>query len=67
MPAKLLSKRIPVAILVRVSTDKQDTSRQVHELRQVAEEKGWEVVEVIDESGGTCTRRSDEVLIHAFP
>lgn len=45
------SKPLPVAILVRVSTDKQDTSRQVNELQQVADEKGWDVVEVIDETG----------------
>ncbi|MEI8285396.1 MAG: recombinase family protein [bacterium] len=51
MSAKSQSKRVPVAILVRVSTDKQDTSRQVHELQQVADEKGWEVVELIDETG----------------
>lgn len=51
MSTKQTPKIIPVAILVRVSTDKQDTSRQVHELQQVAEEKGWQVVEVIDETG----------------
>lgn len=45
------TKRIPVAILARVSTDKQDTSRQIHELHQVALDNGWEVVEVIDEAG----------------
>lgn len=45
------SKRIPVAILARVSTDKQDNSRQVHELHQAASENGWEVVEVIETAG----------------
>jgi DNA invertase Pin-like site-specific DNA recombinase len=51
MSTKQTPKSIPVAILVRVSTDKQDTSRQVHELQQVADEKGWQVIEVIDETG----------------
>jgi len=53
-------KSIPVAILVRVSTDKQDTSRQIHELRQAAEENGWEVVEVIDEAGVSTQTAADE-------
>jgi DNA invertase Pin-like site-specific DNA recombinase len=40
---------IPAAILVRVSTKKQETARQVSELRTVAESKGWAVVEVCEE------------------
>jgi DNA invertase Pin-like site-specific DNA recombinase len=44
-------KSIPVAILARVSTDKQNTARQIHELEQVAAENGWEVVEVIETAG----------------
>lgn len=53
-------KKIPVAILARVSTDKQDTSRQIHELRQAAEENGWEVVEVINEAGVSGKAAPDE-------
>lgn len=45
------SKCVPVAILARVSTDKQDNSRQIHELRQAAADHGWEVVEVIETAG----------------
>lgn len=41
---------VPVAILVRVSTAKQETSRQVHELQAVAEARGWQVVEVCKET-----------------
>ncbi|KAB2637846.1 MAG: recombinase family protein, partial [Verrucomicrobia bacterium] len=41
----------PVAILARVSTDKQANVRQIHELRQTAEENGWTVVEVIETTG----------------
>ncbi|MCU0777180.1 MAG: recombinase family protein [Akkermansiaceae bacterium] len=42
---------VPVAILVRVSTKRQETERQVHELRAVAEVRGWSVVEVVEEDG----------------
>lgn len=41
---------VPVAILVRVSTNKQETSRQLHELRAVADARGWQVVEVCEET-----------------
>jgi DNA invertase Pin-like site-specific DNA recombinase len=50
--------KIPVAILVRVSTAKQETARQVSELRTVALAKGWEVVEVCEEFG--VSGRADE-------
>lgn len=42
-----------VAILCRVSTEEQDTSRQVSELKAVCHEKGWNVVAVVEnkESG----------------
>ena len=43
-------KPIPVAILVRVSTDRQANARQVADLQAVATAKGWEVVEVIEET-----------------
>ena len=41
-----ITKPLPVAILVRVSTLKQETTRQVSELKGLAESKGWEVVAV---------------------
>lgn len=41
---------IPVAILVRVSTSKQETARQVTELQALAKSKGWQVVEVCEET-----------------
>jgi DNA invertase Pin-like site-specific DNA recombinase len=41
---------VPVAILVRVSTSKQETSRQAHELQALAKLKGWQVVEVCEET-----------------
>ncbi len=40
---------VPAVILVRVSTRKQETARQVTELRAVAEQKGWTVAEVCEE------------------
>lgn len=40
---------IPVVILVRVSTAKQETDRQIFELREVAAQNGWKVVEVVKE------------------
>jgi DNA invertase Pin-like site-specific DNA recombinase len=45
------SKAVPVAVLVRVSTSKQETTRQESELRAVADAKGWQVVEVVAEEG----------------
>ena len=44
------TKAGPVCILVRVSTVRQETARQVNELRAVAESKGWEVTEVCKET-----------------
>jgi DNA invertase Pin-like site-specific DNA recombinase len=48
---------IPVAILVRVSTDRQAHARQIHDLQAVAAAKGWEVVEVVEE---TITGRANQ-------
>lgn len=42
--------RVPVAILVRVSTNKQETDRQVYELKAYAASKGYEVVAVCEET-----------------
>ena len=42
--------QIPVAILVRVSTAKQETARQISELRHYANGKGYEVLEVCEET-----------------
>src|ERR1700736_6305019 len=42
--------KVPVAILVRVSTQKQETARQISELRQYADSKKYEVFEVCQET-----------------
>lgn len=43
-------KKTPVVILVRVSTLKQETDRQISELRSYAKAKGYEVVEICRET-----------------
>jgi DNA invertase Pin-like site-specific DNA recombinase len=44
------NSQIPVAILVRVSTAKQETARQISELQQYAARKRYEVVEICEET-----------------
>ena len=39
------------AIYVRVSTDKQTIENQLRELRQIAERRGWEIVEEYHDAG----------------
>src|SRR5215813_9396541 len=39
------------AIYVRVSTDKQTVENQLRELRQIAERRGWEVVQEYHDAG----------------
>jgi DNA invertase Pin-like site-specific DNA recombinase len=39
------------AIYVRVSTDKQTVENQLRELRQIAERRGWQVVEEYQDAG----------------
>lgn len=48
---------IPVCLLVRVSTNRQESDRQVSELTAYAEKKGYEIVEVCKE---TISGRADE-------
>lgn len=43
------SQPLPVAILVRVSTIRQENSRQISELQTYAESKGYTVVEICEE------------------
>jgi DNA invertase Pin-like site-specific DNA recombinase len=58
MKTKSKSQAVPVAILVRVSTMKQETARQVSELEAYARQKGYAVIEVCRE---TVSGRADEV------
>src|SRR6516165_2901276 len=45
----IMSKR--AAIYVRVSTDRQTIENQVRELRQIAERRGWQVIEQYSDAG----------------
>jgi DNA invertase Pin-like site-specific DNA recombinase len=45
-----MKTHIPVAILIRVSTSKQETAHQLAELTQYAANKGYSVVEVCKET-----------------
>jgi DNA invertase Pin-like site-specific DNA recombinase len=48
------------AIYVRVSTDKQTIENQVRELRQIAERRGWEVVEIYNDAGISGSKGRDQ-------
>ena len=52
-----MSKR--AAIYVRVSTDRQTIENQVRELRQIAERRGWEVVEQYSDAGISGSKGRD--------
>ncbi len=52
----MTTKQIPACILVRVSTSKQETARQISELQAAASGKGWNVVEICEE---TISGRAD--------
>ena len=47
------------AIYVRVSTDKQTVENQIRELRQIAERRGWEVVEQYSDAGISGAKRRE--------
>jgi len=48
------------AIYVRVSTDKQTVENQVTALRQIAERRGWDVVEQYSDAGISGAKGRDE-------
>jgi DNA invertase Pin-like site-specific DNA recombinase len=48
------------AIYVRVSTDKQTVDNQLRELQQVAEHRGWQVVEVYRDAGISGAKGRDK-------
>jgi DNA invertase Pin-like site-specific DNA recombinase len=47
------------AIYVRVSTDKQTVENQLRELRQIAERRGWEVIEQYSDTGISGSKGRD--------
>jgi len=64
MKNQATAPQVPVAILVRVSTAKQETARQVSELKAHAASKGWNVVAVCEELG--VSGRADEADRHGL-
>jgi DNA invertase Pin-like site-specific DNA recombinase len=57
------SSKIPVAIVVRVSTNRQETDRQIVELTDYANRKGYRVAEICKE---TVSGRADESERHGL-
>lgn len=58
---------LPVCIIVRVSTNRQETDRQKNELSAYATKKGYEIVEVCEESvSGTADEESRHGLTRAL-
>jgi DNA invertase Pin-like site-specific DNA recombinase len=55
----MMARKRGAAIYVRVSTDKQTVENQVRELRQVAERRGWEVVEQYSDAGISGSKGRD--------
>ena len=56
----MMARKRGAAIYVRVSTDKQTVENQVRELRQIAERRGWEVVEQYSDAGISGSKGRDE-------
>jgi DNA invertase Pin-like site-specific DNA recombinase len=56
--------RIPVAILVRVSTLKQENDRQISELQAYADSKGYEVIEICQEQVSGNADEADRHGLH---
>jgi len=58
------TKSIPVAILVRVSSHKQETERQIQELNEYANSQAYKVVEILRETiSGKADQSEREGLI----
>jgi DNA invertase Pin-like site-specific DNA recombinase len=56
----MMARKRDAAIYVRVSTDKQTVENQVRELRQIAERRGWEVVEQYSDAGISGSKGRDD-------
>lgn len=56
--------KIPVVILVRVSSLKQDTARQISDLQAYADGKGYEVVEICRETITGSAKEADRHGLH---
>jgi DNA invertase Pin-like site-specific DNA recombinase len=55
-----MAKQKRAALYVRISTDHQTVENQNRELRQIAERRGWTVVEVYSDAGISGAKRRDQ-------
>jgi len=55
-----MSKARRAALYVRVSSTEQTVENQTRELRQIAERRGWTVVEVYQDEGISGARRREQ-------
>jgi len=55
-----MTKQKRAALYLRVSTDHQSVENQNRELRQIAERRGWIVVEVYSDAGISGAKRRDQ-------
>jgi len=55
-----MAKQKRAALYVRVSTDSQTVENQIRELTQVAERRGWQVVEVYRDAGISSAKGRDQ-------
>jgi DNA invertase Pin-like site-specific DNA recombinase len=56
----MMARKRGAAIYVRVSTDKQTVENQVRELHQIADRRGWEVVEQYSDAGISGSKGRDD-------
>ena len=57
---EMTGKARRVALYVRVSTDHQSVENQIRELKQVAERRGWTVVEIYQDAGISGSKGRDK-------
>jgi DNA invertase Pin-like site-specific DNA recombinase len=60
MEAAMMARKRNAAIYVRVSTDGQTVENQTRELRQMAERRGWQVVEIYSDAGISGAKGRDK-------
>ncbi len=58
----MMGKPKRAALYVRVSTDHQAVENQIRELKQVAERRGWTVVETYRDAGISGARNGTSAL-----
>jgi DNA invertase Pin-like site-specific DNA recombinase len=56
----MMARKRNAAVYVRVSTDGQTVENQTRELRQIAERRGWTVVETYSDAGASGSKGRDK-------